>query len=64
MEVDEAHRRKGLGSYLVQELKRIAREGGHTPAARCNSDNIPSRLALERAGMLPCARILRGRIDA
>lgn len=63
MEVDEGHRRKGLGSYLVQELKRIAREGGHTPAARCNSDNVPSRLALQRAGMLPCARILRGRID-
>jgi GNAT superfamily N-acetyltransferase len=58
MEVAERHRRVGLGSYLVQELKRIAYEGGHTPAARCNRDNTPSRRALERAGMLPCGRIL------
>ena len=47
---------------LVQELKRIAREGGHTPSARCGSTNVPSRLTLQRAGMLPCARILRGRL--
>jgi GNAT superfamily N-acetyltransferase len=62
MEVAETHRRHGFGSYLVQELKRVAREGGHTPAARCNSDNVPSRRTLERAGMFPCGRILRGRI--
>jgi GNAT superfamily N-acetyltransferase len=64
MEVAATHRRRGLGSLLVQELKRIAREGGHVPAARCSSDNLASRLTLERAGMLPCARILRGRLAA
>jgi GNAT superfamily N-acetyltransferase len=62
MEVAVTHRRQGLGSYLVQELKRIARESDHVPAARCGSDNDPSRLTLQRAGMHPCARILRGEI--
>jgi GNAT superfamily N-acetyltransferase len=62
MEVAETQRRRGLGSFLVQELKRIARDGNSTPAARCNTDNVPSRLTLQRAGMLPCGRILRGQI--
>jgi hypothetical protein len=35
----------------------------HIPAARCNKANIASRLTLERAGMFPCARIVRGRIE-
>ena len=63
MEVAEGHRRRGLGPYLVQELKRICREGGHVPAARCQHDNHASRRTLERAGMLPCGRILRGRLS-
>jgi GNAT superfamily N-acetyltransferase len=62
MEVDEPYRRRGYGSYLVQELKRRAYDLGHIPAARCNADNEPSRRTLERAGMLPCGRILRGTI--
>jgi GNAT superfamily N-acetyltransferase len=60
MEVSEPYRRRGLGSYLVQELKRICRHTGSIPGARCGIDNTASRGALERAGMLPCARILRG----
>lgn len=60
MEVQEAHRGRGYGSYLVQELKRIAYALGKIPAARCNADNPISRRTLERAGMLPCGRILRG----
>jgi GNAT superfamily N-acetyltransferase len=62
MEVGDPYRRRGYGSYLVQELKRRAYELGHIPAARCNADNEPSRRTLERAGMLPCGRILRGTI--
>ncbi|HYU78278.1 MAG TPA: GNAT family N-acetyltransferase [Vicinamibacterales bacterium] len=64
MEVAAPHRGRGFGSYLVQELKRICRETGHIPAARCHQDNRASRRALERAGMFPCARILHGRIPA
>lgn len=63
MEVHAPHRRRGFGSYLVQELKRIAYASGHVPAARCHRDNIASRRTLQRGGMFPCARIVRGDID-
>lgn len=62
MEVAERYRRRGFGSYLVQELKRICRESGRVPAARTGQDNVASRRTLERAGLLPCARILRARV--
>jgi GNAT superfamily N-acetyltransferase len=62
MEVDERFGRRGLGSFLVQELKRICRLGGHEPAARTGRNNIASRRTLQRAGMFPCARIVSGRI--
>jgi GNAT superfamily N-acetyltransferase len=60
MEVAESHRRCGYGSYLVQELKRVAYEMGRIPAARCNASNVASRATLQKAGMLPCARMLAG----
>ena len=62
MEVVASQHRRGLGSYLVQELKRVARQEGYRAAARCHKDNTASRRALERAGMLPCARIVEGRL--
>jgi GNAT superfamily N-acetyltransferase len=60
MEVSEPFRRRGLGAYLVQELKRIARERNNTPAARCNVTNLPSRRTLQKAGFVPCGHILVG----
>jgi GNAT superfamily N-acetyltransferase len=60
MGVAEAHRRRGYGSYMVQELKRIAYEIGRKPAARCNVSNVASRTTMQKAGMLPCARLLVG----
>ena len=60
MEVDERHRRRGYGSYLIQELKRVAYEMGRIPAARCNVANAASRATLQKAGLLPCARLLSG----
>lgn len=62
MEVAGPYQRRGFGSYLVQELKRICYDMGRVPAARCHQNNQASRLTLQRAGMFPCARILRGRI--
>ena len=59
----EAMRRRGVGSFLVQELKRISYEQGKIPAARCNAANVASRATLERAGFLPCARVLVGRLE-
>ena len=58
MSVAAAERRRGFGSFLVQELKRECYESGHRPAARCNPANVASRRTLERAGLLPCARVL------
>jgi GNAT superfamily N-acetyltransferase len=62
MEVAELSRKCGFGSFLVQELKRTAYETGKIPAARCNATNAASRATLQKAGMLPCARVLVGMI--
>jgi hypothetical protein len=62
MEVRESERRRGFGSSLVQEVKRITYEAGRVPAARCSPENIGSRRTLEKAGLLPCGRILVGRV--
>ncbi len=60
MEIDEPYRRRGLGAFLVQELKRCCRELGAVPAARCNVGNIPSRQTLQRAGFAPRGHTLIG----
>jgi GNAT superfamily N-acetyltransferase len=60
MEVDERFRKRGYGSYLIQELKRTCYESGLVPAARCNVTNVASRATLQKAGLLPCARFLSG----
>ncbi len=62
LEVSEKERRKGFGSYLVQELKRICYEAGKIPAARCDPSNVSSRLTLEKAGFLPCGYLLAGEV--
>jgi GNAT superfamily N-acetyltransferase len=64
MEVDEPFRRQGYGSYLVQELKRASYEMGRAPAARCDASNAASRATLQKAGLLPCARVLSGALSA
>lgn len=60
MEVVEAWRRRGLGCYLVQELKRVCYERGSIPCARCDPANEASRRTLQKAGFVPCAHILTG----
>ncbi len=60
MEVAEPYRRRGIGCFLVQELKRICYELGSIPCARCNPGNIASRKTLQKAGFVPCAHILTG----
>jgi GNAT superfamily N-acetyltransferase len=60
MDVDEPHRGHGYGGYLVQELKRICRELGGVPGARCDPTNTASRRTLQRAGFVPYAHILTG----
>jgi GNAT superfamily N-acetyltransferase len=62
MAVADGFRRRGYGSFLVQELKRICYERGRVPAARCNAANEASRATLQKAGLLPCARVLTGKL--
>lgn len=62
MEVAEPLRRRGLGSYFVQEMKRVAYEMGGIPAARCSPDNVASRRTLQKAGFVPYAHILIGEV--
>jgi GNAT superfamily N-acetyltransferase len=62
MDVAEPFRRRGLGSFLVQELKRVCYEGGNIPAARCGPDNVASRCTLQKAGFVPCANILNASV--
>ena len=62
MEVSEPARRQGIGSYLVQEVKRVCYEAGKKPAARCDPANVGSRRTLQKAGLLPCGRLLVGEV--
>ena len=63
MAVAEPLRKRGLGSYLVQELKRVCYEQGSIPSARCNPNNIASRKTLQKAGFVPCGHILTGSVS-
>jgi GNAT superfamily N-acetyltransferase len=60
MAIAEPFRRRGLGAFLVQELKRICYEQGSVPAARCNVNNTASQLTLQKAGFVPCGNIVTG----
>jgi GNAT superfamily N-acetyltransferase len=64
MDVNEQFRQRGLGSYLVQELKRECYNFGAVPCARCNPTNVASRRTLQRAGFVPFAHILVGSLTS
>jgi GNAT superfamily N-acetyltransferase len=64
MEVAEPFRRRGLGTYLVQELKRACYDLGAIPGARCDAANLASRRTLQKAGFVPFAHILIGSVVA
>jgi GNAT superfamily N-acetyltransferase len=63
MKVAQSFQRRGIGTYLVQELKRVCYEGGSIPAARCNPKNLASRRTLQKAGFVPCGHILKGMVS-
>lgn len=62
MEVQKDHRRKGLGSFLIQEIKTQCYLSGRVPAARTGMDNIASKATLLKAGFKIAGYILSGRI--
>lgn len=62
MEVKEDCRRRGLGSFLIQELKKQCYLAGRVPAARTGMDNIASRATLIKAGLKIAGFILLGQV--
>lgn len=62
--VIEEARGRGIGSYMVQELRRACAGAGYVPAARCDPTNEASLRALQRGGLRPCGEILAGRLRA
>ncbi len=64
MEVKEDYRRKGLGSFLIQELKEQCYLTGRVPAARCNIENTASRATLIKAGFKIAGFMLLGSVKS
>lgn len=64
MEVEKDYRKKGLGSFLIQELKRQCYLTGRVPAARCNIDNVASRATLTKAGLKITGFMLLGQVKS
>jgi len=62
MEVRADQRRKGLGSYLIQELKKVCYQAGRVPAARTGWLNKASKACLQKAGMGVCGVMLEGKV--
>ncbi len=64
VEVAQPFRRRGLGSYMVQELKKVCYTLGSIPCARCDTADLASRRTIQKAGFVPCAHILSGSISS
>ena len=62
MEVTEAFKRRGLGSYIVQQVKRECYLAGRVPAARCNIENVASSATLLKAGLAVAGYMLIGEV--
>ncbi len=62
MEVQAQHRRKGYGSFLIQEVKKVCYLAGRVPAARCNITNPASKATLLRGGMEIAGYMLTGEV--
>ena len=63
MEVREDARRKGFGSFLVQEIKVQCYLAGRVPAARTGSNNIASKATLLKAGFEVAGHMLLARVN-
>lgn len=62
MEVGSAYRRKGFGTYILQEIKKECYRNGRIPAARCNITNQASKLTLQKAGLKVVGYMLIGKV--
>jgi len=63
MQVKEPWRQQGLGSLIVQELKKEAYLLKRVPSARCNISNHRSQATLLKAGFKICGYRVKGTIQ-
>ncbi|MDN5205308.1 GNAT family N-acetyltransferase [Fulvivirgaceae bacterium BMA10] len=64
MEVKKECRKNGLGTYILQELKKECYLAGRVPAARCSTKNTASRATLIKAGLKIAGAMLAGKIKS
>jgi GNAT superfamily N-acetyltransferase len=64
MEVDPEYRRKGYGSFLIQEIKKVCYLARRVPAARCGISNPASKATLIKGGMEVAGYMLTGEVKA
>ena len=64
MEVKESHRRMGLGSFLIQEIKKQCYLAGRVPAARTGTHNTASKATLLKAGLSIAGFMLLGEVNS
>jgi GNAT superfamily N-acetyltransferase len=62
MDVKEEYRKRGYGSYLLQEVKKQCYLAGRIPAARCNVSNPASKATLVKAGLKVAGHMLIGKV--
>ena len=62
MEVREDQRKRGLGSFLIQQIKRQCYLAGRVPAARTGTDNLASKNTLLKAGFKIAGHMLLGNV--
>lgn len=58
MGVSSAHRKEGIGTYIIKYLRMLCYTKGWIPVCGCDSGNIGSRRTLEKAGFVPLYRML------
>ncbi len=63
MEVKKDFRRTGLGSFLIQEIKKQCYLAGRVPAARTCTNNLASRATLLKAGFKIAGYMLLGKLN-
>jgi GNAT superfamily N-acetyltransferase len=63
MEVREDHHRRGIASFLLQEVKRECYLAGRVPAARTGIRNFGSRGALTKAGLCVSGFMMIGEVN-
>ncbi len=63
MSVAPSFQGKGIGTFFVQELKKVCYSAGGLPVAHCQIDNLPSRETLQKAGMAVFGKMIWGTLD-